>query len=246
MADGRRVHDHAPGRPGELLVEAPDRFASAAAAWIASAIADTVLARGACSLALAGGSTPRAVYAELARDHAALPWPRVSIYFGDERGVPPSDPDSNFRMADATLLSRVPIPRAAIHRMPADRADRDAAAREYAALLPPSLDLLLLGMGHDGHTASLFPYAPALDERARLVVPSESPVPPTPRLTITPPVIAAARRIAVLVAGAAKAETLARVREGAANPRALPAQLALGGTWLVDDDAASMLQRRGA
>lgn len=238
--------DHAPDRPGELLVEPPAYLAAAAAAWIAATIADTVLARGACAVALAGGSTPRAVYAALASDHAEVPWSRVSIYFGDERGVPPDDPESNFHTADATLLSRVPIPPAAIHRMPAERADRDAAAREYAALLPAPLDLLLLGMGSDGHTASLFPHAPALDERVRRVVPAESPLPPTHRLTITPPVIAAARRLVVIVAGAAKAATLARVRGGAFDPQALPAQLALGGAWLVDHDAASMLQRREA
>lgn len=230
--------------PRHTLVVARDRAAlvDAAAEWIAAAIAGTVAERGACAIALAGGTTPREVYARLARREATVPWPAVRVYFGDERAVPPDDPASNFHMAREVLLRHVPIAGGSIHRMEAERADLDEAARRYEAVLPERLDILLLGVGIDGHTASLFPGAPALDERRRRVVRAESPVPPVRRLTITPPVIARARRLAVIVAGAAKAPAVARALEEPLPPRDVPARLARDGTWLVDAEAASLLQ----
>ena len=169
-------------------------------------------------------------------------WERVAVYFGDERCVPPDDPESNYRMAHEALLQHVPIPSTSVHRMEGERTDRDAAARDYERLLPPRLDLLLLGMGEDGHTASLFPHSPALAERARRVVPVSRPAPSRPRLTITPPVIHAADTVIVVVAGAEKAATVARALEGPYVPDELPIQLALRGTWLIDHAAAHGLR----
>lgn len=229
--------------PGRLVIEEGPRLADAAARWIAAAIEADIRARGRCAVALSGGTTPRSVYERLAQPPLAarVAWQSVEIFFADERAVPPTDPGSNYGMAKAMLLERVPVPAAQVHRMEAERADRDAAARDYERILPEHFDLVLLGMGADGHTASLFPGAPALDERRHRVVPATGPTPPRERLTITPPVIAAARRVAVLVAGSGKAATLVRALRGPAMPRELPVQFALGGTWFVDKDAAATL-----
>jgi 6-phosphogluconolactonase len=131
-----------------------------AASRIAGGIEASVLARGQASIALSGGETPRPVYQRLAA--MTLPWSRIDVFFGDERAVPPEHPDSNYHMAAATLLDPAGVPMARRHRMPADAADRVAAARAYAAELPERFDLLVLGIGHDGHTASLFPGSCAL------------------------------------------------------------------------------------
>ena len=228
--------------PEQIIIESRAGLAGAAADWIAAAIAAAVAERGSCAIALSGGNTPRAVYARLARRATDVPWERVWVYFGDERCVPPHHPDSNFSMADDMLLRHVPIPRAQIFRMAGERRDVDAAAREYAALLPEQLDVLLLGMGLDGHTASLFPGAETLAEHVRLVVPAESPEPPRERLTITPPVIEHARRTAVIVAGSDKAPVVERALEGRYDPGAMPVQLARCATWLLDRDAAALLR----
>ncbi len=233
---------------GRIVVDEAPRLVEAAAEWIAAALEEDLRERGHCAVALAGGGTPRPVYERLARAPYArrIAWNGVEIYFGDERAVAAADPESNYGMAATALLSRVPIPAARVHRMEADGRDADAAARAYERLLPAELDLLLLGMGPDGHTASLFPGSPALEERARRVVPVIGPKPPPRRLTITPPVIAAARRIAVLVAGADKAPAVARVLEGPVRPADLPAQLALRGTWFLDRAAAAELRSAAA
>jgi 6-phosphogluconolactonase len=229
--------------PERIVIEDGPRLAEAAAEWIAAAIEDDIRARGRCALALSGGTTPRPVYRRLAGAPfaARIAWQSVEIFFGDERAVPPTDPESNYAMAGAALLDHVAVPAAQVHRMEAERADRDAAARAYERVLPERLNLLLLGMGADGHTASLFPGAPALVERRRRVVPATGPTAPRQRLTITPPVIAAARRVVVLVAGADKAATIARVLQGPVQPCELPVQLALGGVWFVDREAAARL-----
>lgn len=230
--------------PGRIVVVEAPRLAEAAAEWFAAAVAEDVRRRGHCAVALAGGETPRPLYERLAREPLAarIDWRALDVYFGDERAVPPRDPASNYGMAAAILLARVPLPAARIHRMEAERSDRDAAARDYERLLPERLDILLLGMGPDGHTASLFPGAAALDQRERLVVPVTGPKAPAERLTITPPVIAAARRVAVLAAGAQKAATVARALQGPERPRDLPVQLALRGVWFLDRAAAAQLK----
>lgn len=190
-------------------------------------------------MALAGGSTPRPVYESLA-GKADVPWDRLEIFFGDERAVPPADPGSNYGMAKASLLDRVPIPPERVHRMRAEAESRAEAAREYAGVLPDALDLVLLGIGTDGHTASLFPGADALHVDT-LVAPALAPYAPHGRLTLTPRVLGRAHGLLVLARGEDKAGPVARALTGPWNPVACPAQLARRGTWLLDAAAASGL-----
>lgn len=225
-----------------IEVEGPADLAAAAAAWLAAEIGGAAARRGECSLALAGGRTPRPAYERLAT-LPGVPWPAVSVFFGDERAVPPQHPDSNYRMAYDALLSRAPIPPERIHRMEAERRDLAQAAQEYAAVLPDSLDVVLLGMGADGHIASLFPHSPALAEQTRRVVPVAGGLPVTDRLTITPPVLASARHLLVLATGKGKAAAVRRALEGPVEAAALPAQLARSGTWILDRAAAAELGR---
>jgi len=239
----------------------PDLAAAAAAAAerVASRCARATADRGECALALSGGETPRALYARLGAPpfRERIPWGRLRLFWGDERGVPPDDPRSNYRMARETLLASVPVPDAQIHRMPAERADAQAATA-YAALLRehlpstadgwPRLDLVLLGLGDDAHTASLFPHAQALRERERPVVAYHVPDLGMSRMTLTPPIFNAAREVLFLVAGPQKARALRAVLDGPRDPDAVPAQAirpvdgALA--WIVDADAASLLARR--
>ena len=218
-------------------------LARQAAGWLDLEVSSAIAERGSCALGLAGGRTPEPVYRELA-SRLSIDWKRVHVFFGDERAVPPDHPDSNYRVVHLALLSRVPIPSGNIHRMEAERIDREAAAREYERSLPPRLDVLLLGMGSDGHTASLFPGSAALDERHRLVVPVLGAKPPAIRLTITPPVIEAARKVAVIATGKDKALMVARAIEGPLALKAVPVQLARRGVWFVDQAAAAQLPVR--
>lgn len=214
---------------------------------------------GRCTLVLSGGSTPRRLYELLAappqRDQ--IDWTRVELFWGDERTVPPDHKDSNFRMVNEALLQPLSIPAARIHRMPAERADRDRAAADYreeiarvfdlpAGGAPPTFDLVLLGLGPDGHTASLFPHTAALKEARRWVVPNHVPQLGTDRLTMTPVILNRATCIMFLVAGADKAAALAEVLEGPTDTERLPAQLIRPETgrlvWLIDGAAAARLK----
>ena len=194
------------------------------------------------SVALSGGRGPRPVYELLARD-GAIPWQKIDLFFADERAVPLDDEGSNYRLVMETLGPCFSHRPEAIHRMEADRADLAGAASEYAALLPPALDLLVLGMGEDGHTASLFPGHAAVNER-RWVVAVHGPATPPWRITITPPVIRAAKAIVMLVSGAAKAPAVARALGDPVDPAQCPAQLAREGTWILDNPAAALLGAR--
>jgi 6-phosphogluconolactonase len=186
------------------------------------------LARGEWRVALAGGSTPRTLYRELADGGAggdAVDWKRTSLFFGDERAVAPDHADSNYRMVRETLLARIEIPAANVHRMEGEAADLDGAARRYdEALGDLPLDLAILGMGADGHTASLFPGTSALGEAGRRCVAVTVPRLGSARLTLTYPVFLAAREVIFLVAGADKALTLKEVIEGGDRPEDLPCQ----------------------
>ncbi len=239
-----------------------EALARAAAARIAAVLRAAVRDHGHATVALAGGDTPRRAYSILGRGGSGpmgdpVPWSRVEIFFGDERCVPPDDASSNFRMVADTLLGvgeaqrpmrrdgyqPAPVEPGAVHRMHGDADDLDGAARDYEALLPESLDLIVLGVGADGHTASLFPGAPALGEWRRRVLVVDAPLSPTPRMTLTPPVLQSARAILVLAQGRAKAAVVARALEGARDPDHVPAQLVASGMWMVDREAASGLTR---
>jgi 6-phosphogluconolactonase len=227
-----------------VIVLPGDGFASQAAAHLAQLLVGLPPPGRRASLALAGGATPLPVYRELAGPTGdVVPWSRLELFFGDERAVPPTDEESNYGQIERALGARLrQVVR--VERMEGERADLEAAALAYERALPVALDLVLLGMGEDGHVASLFPESPALDERARRVVPVLGPAPRRARLTITPPVLAAARRVVILVRGRAKAERVARVVAGDDGGPRLPAMLVRQGTWILDEDAASALPRR--
>jgi 6-phosphogluconolactonase len=238
-----------PGRAERLIVTAPDAFAATGAEEIARAIRDICARPGSngFSLALSGGSTPGPVHECLALE-PDVPWADGRVYFADERAVPADDPESNYLLARESLLSRVPVPVAQVHRMEAEAPDADAAAERYAALLPERIDVLVLGIGSDGHTASLFPHAASLREAHRGVLAVEAPegVRPSRRLTLTPPAIRAARRVVVLVAGASKAEAAARALAPTGAVAECPARLARPAVWVLDSAAAAGLGERSA
>jgi 6-phosphogluconolactonase len=212
------------------------------------------------AVALAGGSTPKAMYELLASPayHGRIAWPLIHFFWGDERYVPADHPDSNYRMAYDALLSKVPVPEANIHRMRTEDPDQEAAARaaeadirEHFKLQPgdlPRFDLILLGLGDDGHTLSLFPGQPAVDVTDRLVVaspPGRLP-PPVDRLTLTLPVANAAARVVFLLAGAGKAATLRQVLHPTGGDRLPAARVRpTDGTllWLTDQAAAAEVAR---
>jgi 6-phosphogluconolactonase len=223
-----------------ILASQVSDLAREAAEWLSREASRAIAERGTCALCLAGGRTPEPVYRELASG-TAIDWSKVQVYFGDERAVPPDHPESNYHMVNQALFSRVPVRPGRIHRMEAERVDRDAAALDYERLLPARLDVLFLGMGHDGHTASLFPGSTALDERQRRVLAVIGTKPPPGRLTITPPVIDAARSVAVLATGDDKAATVVRALEGPVDAKTLPVQLARRGVWFLAYAAVAQL-----
>jgi 6-phosphogluconolactonase len=206
------------------------------------------------SVALAGGNTPRQVYELLATERFKnrVEWPQAYFFFGDERCVPPEHPDSNYAMAYEALISRVPIPAKNVHRMIGEgNANENARAYEaelrpfFAGLTWPRFDLVLLGMGEDGHTASLFPDSAALKEMSRWVVATRNEQSRQERITLTVPVFNHARRIMVLVTGKKKAQRLKEVLRSQPGSEQLPVQAItpIKGMleWLVDAEAASLL-----
>jgi 6-phosphogluconolactonase len=235
------------------VFSSPELLADAVAQHIVTSAAEAVSSRGLFTLALAGGSTPRATYSRLAtRDwRLKLDWQRTHVVWGDERCVPPDDPRSNYRMAKEALLDRVPIPAHQIHRIRGED-DPEKAAGEYERELrvllgsEGSLDLVLLGLGEDGHTASLFPGQAAVREKARWVVAVPSPDATMWRITLTPALLNAARNVTFVVSGANKAARLQQVLQGPFAPDILPAQAirpAQGRlTWMVDEAAAARLR----
>ena len=224
----------------DLVIVPPQVFPQTAADYIARAIREAQREGAPVAVALSGGRVPRPVYARLARSES-ISWDRVEIFFADERAVPPDDGESNFRLVMETLGVVFSGRPQAIHRMEADRADLGQAALEYESQIPPALDVLVLGMGADGHTASLFPGDPAVGEARRRVVAITGPSSLPWRMTITPPVIRAARATLMLVAGAPKAAAVARALAGPFDPLQCPAQLAREGTWILDQPAAEAL-----
>ena len=243
-----------------ILADA-DALTRAAAEEFARRAEEAVRDSGAFTVALSGGSTPRALFGLLAGEGDAtfrgrVPWGRVQVFWGDERHVPPDHQDSNYRMTYDALLSRVSIPPENVHRIRSEDPDADNVAELYEQTLRrffrvtegqlPRFDLILLGMGPDGHTASLFPGTPALHERKRLVVAQWIEKLRTHRITLTPPVLNNAALSMFLVSGAEKAETLRAVLTGEFQPERFPAQLVRPAEgrllWLVDRMAARDLR----
>ncbi|MFM1770849.1 MAG: hypothetical protein RJA22_3378 [Verrucomicrobiota bacterium] len=237
----------------------PASLSRTAADAIADLLTKASTRHGQATVALAGGSTPKATYAELAAGHQAgsrsLPWGRLQIFFGDERMVPPDHPDSNHRMAQETLLRKVPVPPGQVHAVPT-HLEPAAAARAYEATLRgvfgdgaafPQFDLILLGMGGDGHTASLFPGTTALAERSAWATSNWVPRLDTHRITLTFPVLEHARNVFFLVTGADKARVVREVLQpnpgDTVHPAAQVRPAADGRlVWILDEAAAGELR----
>lgn len=254
-----------PTRIIEVLPTAVDLFHAAAEEFTKTG-RYAIGAQGRFSVALSGGSTPRSLYSLLASNYAEFPWNRAFLFFGDERHVPPTDPESNYRMVNESLLSKISIPPANVFRVKAENPDADAAAADYEAQLRsffelkpgqfPRFDLILLGMGPDGHTASLFPGSEGLKEKSRLVVANWVEKFKTHRITFTFPVLNRAAEVMFLASGPDKSEILRQVLEGKAGEGKagedkpslrLPSQQVQPEDgkllWLLDDAAASKLPR---
>lgn len=245
--------------PDELALKAARRFARLADQYVVGC--------GRFTVALSGGSTPRATFSLLASDPFldTVPWSSIYFFWGDERCVPPDHPDSNYRMAHETLLSKVPVPSQNVFRIPAELADPQRAASEYTSALTtfflrgpgatktgtaplsnvPRFDLVFLGMGPDGHTASLFPHTEALQAGEQVAVANYVAKFNAHRITLTASTINNARNVTFLAAGDDKAEVLKNVLEGPYRPDLYPSQLIhpRNGTllWMIDEAAAGLL-----
>jgi len=234
----------------------PQELFEAAAEEVVRAAKEAVAQRGRFTIVLSGGSTPKNLYNLLATNaRTVLPWDRMFFFWGDERHVPPTDPESNYGTAEETMLSKIPVAAGNVFRIPTENPDAAAAAEAYEQTLRkffqlgpgeiPTFDLILLGMGPDGHTASLFPGTAGLQEKSRLVIANWVDKLKTSRLTLTLPVLNAARCVVFLVSGTDKAPALHAVLKGDAPGEQYPAKLvrlSQGSLiWLLDRAAASEL-----
>lgn len=240
------------------VLTTPQELFEAAAEEVLRDAKEAVEARGRFTIALSGGSTPKSLYNLLATNaRNAMPWDRTFFFWGDERHVPPTDPDSNYRMVDEVMLSKVPVPPGNVFRMPAENPDATAVADAYEKTLRkffqleavgiPQFDLILLGMGPDGHTASLFPGTAGLQEKSHLVIANWVEKLKAHRLSFTLPILNAARCVAFLVSGIDKAPALHAVLEEDAPGEQYPAKLVNPSpgklVWFVDRAAASALAK---
>ena len=234
--------------PPELFASAAQQFTQLAGAAVSS--------RGRFSVALSGGSTPKSLYSLLADHGADIPWDKIFFFWGDERHVPPDHPDSNYRMTQEALLSKVPVPSANIFRVHSENPDAEAAALDYEQTLKkffelapskfPSFDLILLGLGPDAHTASLFPATKALQERSRLVVANWVEKFKTYRITFTLPVLNNARFVTFLAVGKDKAPAVKAVFDETSSPDQFPARMVQPAgslVWFLDKEAAAPLSQ---
>jgi 6-phosphogluconolactonase len=226
-----------------------------AAEYVMRIANESIDLHGHFTIALTGGTTPGELYSLLGSEPfiSQIDWQLVHIFWGDERCVPYNSPESNFYLAHEALLQKISIPESQIHLMPADQLDRDAASQAYTVEMQntfgtngiPSFDLIHLGMGPEGHTASLFPHQASLQEKHRLVMPVSVPKPPPDRLTFTPPLLNAARNVLFLVTGNEKADALHAVLEGEYQPDEYPAQIVRPTNgevvWMLDKAAAQNL-----
>lgn len=242
------------------VLTTPQELFAAAAEEIVRIANQAVSERGRFTIALSGGSTPKSLYNLLATNaRTTLPWEKMFFFWGDERHVPPTDPESNYHMAYDAMLSKVPVPPGNVFRFASENADAAAAAeayektlRKFFQLAPdgiPRFDLILLGMGPDGHTASLFPGTAALQERTRLAVANWVEKMKTNRLTLTLPLLNAAHCVAFLVSGTDKAGVLRSVIEENVPGEQYPAKLVQPKNgrliWFLDRAAASALRSKG-
>ncbi len=251
------MNKDAVNREIRILTDLP-AIAKRAAQEFLQAATSAVAERHSFSVALAGGSTPKALYSLLASDaglRAQLPWDKMHLYFGDERNVAPEHPDSNFRMATETLISKLPLKPDQVTRIKGEYKDTEKAAQEYEQVLRasfkladgqfPRFDLVLLGMGNEGHTLSLFPGTKALHETKRIVVRNWIGKLYTERITLTAPAVNQAAQAIFMVTGADKALALKGVLEGPYEPEQLPAQMIQPQSgklvWLVDTAAGGMI-----
>jgi 6-phosphogluconolactonase len=234
----------------------PQELFHAAAEEVIETATRSIAERDRFTIALSGGSTPKSLYSLIAANASgSLPWAKIYFFFGDERHVPPTDAESNYHMARETILSKIPVPPANIFPIPAENPEASAAAGIYEQTLQkffglkpgefPRFDLILLGLGPDGHTASLFPETAALKENSHLVVANWVEKLHTHRITLTLPVLNAARAILFLVSGSDKASALHEVLEGSAPAEKYPSKLVQPNNgrliWLIDRAAASEL-----
>ena len=243
------------GRPELTIVADPAAIADEAARVILDAALGAVGARGRFRIALAGGGTPRATYERLTQPpyRDRMPWDRTWIFFGDERAVGPDHEESNYRMANEALLSRVPIPPSQIFRIRGEAEDPEVAATEYGRVLAetfgtrrgelPRFDVVLLGLGVDGHTASLFPASPALKEVFRTVAAVHAGAAAIPqRLTLTLPVLTTAALVVFLISGGEKTKVVkAALVDGAALPATMVRPTDGRLLWILDRAAAALL-----
>ena len=249
--------------PNKLTIEYfvepdPAALARRAAHYFAEQAAQAAAARGVARIAISGGSTPKVAFQLLASTtepyRAEMPWDKLELYWVDERTVPPTDADSNYRMTREAMLDHVPLTPAQIHRMEGELAPEAAAARYESELRnsfrlegaeSPTFDLISLGMGDDGHTASLFPHTAAIHEMSKLVTANQVPQKDTWRITLTWPVINHARSVFFLIAGADKAERIKQVFLGPRDVESLPSQLIWPSsgilTLFLDKAAAALL-----
>jgi 6-phosphogluconolactonase len=237
------------------VLPTPAATAKAAAQLFSDVASKAAADRGIASIAISGGTTPKSMF-QLLADPAEpflkqVPWDRIELYWVDERCVPPDHPESNYRMTKEALLSKVPLPAERVHRMEGEL-DPEVAAARYESVIrntfrlegaeTPTFDLVQLGMGDDGHTASLFPHTEALNEMSHIVVPNHVPQKDTWRITLTWPVINRGREVAFLIEGAGKAEILHDVLLGPYQPETYPSQIirpASGRLGLLLDRAAA-------
>lgn len=244
------------------VYDSSERVAAAAVATFAHHAAEAAAARGIARIAISGGSTPKRMFALLADEsqpyRAQVPWDKLDLYWVDERCVGPEDADSNYRMTREQLLNKVPLAADRIHRMEGEL-DPEEAANRYESMIrinwklegaeAPVFDLVMLGMGDDGHTASLFPHTEAINELGRLVVANHVPQKDTWRITLTWPVINQARFVVFLIEGRGKADVLHEVLCGKYDPEALPSQLIRPRNGklhlLLDAEAAWRLPKSG-
>lgn len=247
-----------PAKPDLRIYANGDAVARACAEEFIRLAGRAIADHGRFTVALSGGSTPKALFEILAMDpfKDEVDWWSVELFWGDERTVPPDHKDSNYRMTHESLLTKVPIPAANVHRILAESEDRDFAARVYQEEIahvfgvepdgpPPAFDMVMLGMGPDGHTASLFPHTAALKETKRWVVANEVPQMNTWRITMTTTLLNSAANVYFLCVGDSKTDRLVEVLEGPKDTDRLPSQLIAPTTgrciWMLDESAAAKL-----